>query len=322
MGFERTQRAQHLQLLVAHPIGFQRHRRFHRDQAQKLQHVVLQHVAQRARVIVVAAALLHADRLGDRDLHVVDHVGIPQPFEDRVGEAEREQVLHRLLAEVVVDAEGLRLAEHRADLVVDLARRGEVVTDRLLQHDARLLGDQAVRTDVATDRTVEIGRRGEIEDTHLLGVEHVRERMPVRLGIRRVQPDVADAAAEPVGGVRVEILARDVLTQRLAGALAVGFVVEVGACRGDDVRVRRHLAVAEPVVERRQQLAQRQVAGGAEHHAVEGRDGDDLRHGCISSGGAEGLQPRMNTDSDGSSSPCHPCSSVRFTPQGRRRRPC
>ena len=223
------------------------------------------------------------------------------------------------------------LAEHGADLVVDLARRGEVVTDRLLQHDARLLGDQAVRTDVATDRTVEIGRRGEIEDTHALGVEHVREHMPVRLGIRCVQPDVADAAAEPVGGVRVEILARDVFTQRLAGALAVGFVVEVRACRGDDVRIRRHLAVAEPVVQRRQQLAQRQVAGRAEHHAVEGRNGDDLRHGCIS---AVPCHCRRTATTDANTmlargwrllrrfAPRNDREWPSVTPPARRRRPC
>ena len=156
----------------------------------------------------------------------------------------------------------------------------EVVADRLLQHDARLFGDQAVRADVAADRAVEVGRGGEIEDAHAVGIEDVRQRMPVRLGVRRVEPDVAEAAAEPVGGVGVEVVARDVLAQRLAGALAVGVVVQVGARRGDDVRIRRHLAVAEAVVERRQQLAQRQVAGGAEHHAVEGRDGNDLRHGC------------------------------------------
>ena len=48
-------------------------------------------------------------------------------------------------------------------------------------------------------------------------------------------------------------------------------------------RVRGHLPVTEPVVERRQQLAQRQVAGRAEHHAVEGGDGNDLRHVSLSS---------------------------------------
>ena len=210
---------------------------------------------------------------------MVDHVDVPQTLEDRVGEAQRHQVLHGLLAEVVVDAEGLCLAEHGADLVVDLAGGPEVVADRLLEHHARLFGDQPVLADIAADRAIQVGRSGEIEDAHAIGVEDVRQHMPVRIGVRRVQPDVADAPTEPIGGVCIEIFAQYMFAQCLAGALAVCLVIQVGPRRGDDVRIRRHLAVAKSVVERRQQFSKCQVAGGAEHHAVESRDGDDLRHG-------------------------------------------
>ncbi len=79
--------------------------------------MVLHHVAQRAGVVVIVAAALQPDRLGDGDLHVIDDIAVPQPLEDRVGEAQRQQVLHRLLAEVVVDAEGLRLGEDLPHLV-------------------------------------------------------------------------------------------------------------------------------------------------------------------------------------------------------------
>ena len=75
---------------------------------------------------------------------MVDAVGVPERLEERVGEAGHQQVLHALLAEVVVDPEDLLLLEHRADGVVDLTGGGEVVADRLLQHQARGLGDQAV----------------------------------------------------------------------------------------------------------------------------------------------------------------------------------
>ena len=119
MRFHRLQRAQHLQFLVAHAVGIERDRRVHRDQAQQLQHVVLQHVTQRAGFVIVAAAAFQSDRFGDRDLHVVDHVGGPQTLEDRVGEPQRHQVLHRLLAQVVVDAEGVRLGKDLSDLIDD-----------------------------------------------------------------------------------------------------------------------------------------------------------------------------------------------------------
>jgi hypothetical protein len=50
---------------------------------------------------------------------VVDPAGVPQRFQQRVGEPRDEQVLHALLAEVVVDAEDLPLLEHRTHGVVD-----------------------------------------------------------------------------------------------------------------------------------------------------------------------------------------------------------
>ena len=81
--------------------------------------MVRHHVAQRAGRVVELAALLDADRLGDRDLHVVDVVAVPQRLEEAVGEAEDQDVLHRLLAEIVIDAEDLLLARHAQDLLVE-----------------------------------------------------------------------------------------------------------------------------------------------------------------------------------------------------------
>ena len=67
-------------------------------------------------------------------------VAVPDRLEERVGEAEVEQVLHRLLAEVVIDAEDRRLGEHLVQRLVERARRGEVAAERLLDRDARLRG--------------------------------------------------------------------------------------------------------------------------------------------------------------------------------------
>ena len=49
-------------------------------------------------------------------------------------EAEDQNVLHRFFAEVVVDAEDLVLVKDGVDLVVQLARRIEIVAERLLDH--------------------------------------------------------------------------------------------------------------------------------------------------------------------------------------------
>ena len=131
----RCDRAQDLDLLVAERVRLERRRRLHRDEADQLEEMVLEHVARGAGLLVERAAVLDADRLGHGDLHVVDVAPVPERLEDAVAEAEDQQVADRLLAEVVVDAVDLRLAEDLADLAVQPLRGVEVVAERLLDDD-------------------------------------------------------------------------------------------------------------------------------------------------------------------------------------------
>jgi hypothetical protein len=65
-----------------------------------------------AGVVVVAAAdFRRRPGLGHGDLHVVDVEAVPDRLVNRVGETEIDQVLHRLLAEIMVDAEDVALGE-------------------------------------------------------------------------------------------------------------------------------------------------------------------------------------------------------------------
>ena len=98
--------------------------------------MVLDDVACRADAVVVAGAAAHADVLGHGDLHVVDEVGVPDRLVQLVREAQRQDVLDRLLAEVVVDAEHRVGREHRRDDVVQLAGRLQVGAERLLDDHA------------------------------------------------------------------------------------------------------------------------------------------------------------------------------------------
>ena len=86
--------------------------------------MVLHHVAQGAgRVVVAAAAALHAEILGDRDLHQLHvrrfHIGSKMALWKR----RPEQVLDGLFPEVVVDSVDLILAQHFVQLPVQLAAR-------------------------------------------------------------------------------------------------------------------------------------------------------------------------------------------------------
>jgi hypothetical protein len=126
-----------LHLLVAHGVRLERHRRLHRHEAQELENVVLDDVAEDAGLFVEAPAPFDADRLRHRDLHVVDVAAVPERLEDAVAEAEDEDVLRRLLAEVVIDAERLPLAEDLRDLLVQRLGRLEVPAERLLDDEPR-----------------------------------------------------------------------------------------------------------------------------------------------------------------------------------------
>ena len=110
-------------------------RLLHRGQRHQLQEVVLDDVARGADAVVVAGPAADADVLGHGDLHVVDVVGVPDRLEHLVGEAQRQQVLHRLLAQVVVDAEDRVGGEDVLDDGVELAGRLQVVPERLLDDD-------------------------------------------------------------------------------------------------------------------------------------------------------------------------------------------
>ncbi len=97
------------------------------------------HVAVRAGLFVEGRALDETERLRHVDLHVIDEVAVPDGLEQAVREAEREDVLRRLLAEEVVDAEDLVFAENLVQPRVQLHRARKVGAERLLHDDARAL---------------------------------------------------------------------------------------------------------------------------------------------------------------------------------------
>ena len=90
-------------------------------------------------------------------------VAVPQRLEDAVGEAEDEDVLDRLLAEVVIDPVDLVLAEDLRDQLGSGPGRAQVVPERLLDDDARpaalLLGRGRALPRLHDDRRVEARRR-------------------------------------------------------------------------------------------------------------------------------------------------------------------
>ncbi len=257
----------------------QARRRFHRDQADELQQVVLDHVAQRADLVEVLHAPADAEVFRNRDLHVIDRAAPPQRFEQRIGEAQREQVLHRLLAEVMVDAVDLVLGETVAHFIIDRAGRLVVVPERLLEHDAAVGGDQAVLLQSLRDGAEQARRRREVGDADAVFAarKQVDERAPVVVVVR-IALHVVDAVAQLRPLRVIEIAAAEIVLQRLLDETEVLVAAQVTTAGRDDAAVARDLAVAFAVVQRRQQLAHGQVTGTAEYDEVEDIDRYEICH--------------------------------------------
>ena len=70
------------------------------------------HVAQCTGAVVEFAPALDSNCLRRRDLDVIDMLTVPQRLEHAVGEAQRHDVLDRLLAEEMIDPVDLMLLQH------------------------------------------------------------------------------------------------------------------------------------------------------------------------------------------------------------------
>ena len=175
-----------LEFFAADAFGFEAGRRFEGDKREQLHHVVLHHVAQGAGLLVEGAAAFDTEGFSHGDLYVVNVVALPDRLEDAVGEAEDEQILNGLFAEIVIDAKDLALAKDSVDLVVEFAGGVEVVAERFFDDDgdAALLGPRhAVRAKILNDAGEKLGRSCEVEKT--VGTDGFLFGNAVELGVER-----------------------------------------------------------------------------------------------------------------------------------------
>src|SRR5207248_11056023 len=88
---------------VANAVGAEIGGRFHCNEAKKLQQMVLHHVAQGAGGFVVPGASFYPECFCGGDLDVIDVTRVPDGLENRIREAENENVLCSLLPEQMTD---------------------------------------------------------------------------------------------------------------------------------------------------------------------------------------------------------------------------
>ena len=158
------------QTLGADRIALQIMGRLHGNETHELEQMVLHHVAQGPCPVVIPCPLACPQRLGHRDLDMVNAGRVPDRLQQHVGKAQDQQVLDRLLAEIVVDTEDRALVEHRAHGLVNGAGRVEIMPDGLFQHDARARRHQPVPVNRRAYRSVNRRRQRQIEHAYAGGI--------------------------------------------------------------------------------------------------------------------------------------------------------
>src|SRR6185437_1923170 len=241
-------------------IAREAHRGLHREEGDDLEQVILDHVADRTGLLVEAAAPGDADLLGHGDLHARDVIAVPDRLEERVPEAEVEDVLYRLLAELVVDAKDRRLVEYLVQRVVERERRGEIAPEGLLDHDAGALR-RARLAELRHDDREHARRDCEI----VQGPCSIPETLAQRAERRALAVIPVDVAQE-----RGELAGCGLIRLRYELREAVAYPRNELLARPAGARDTNHRdiepAVLDEVVERRIDLAVAEITGGAEEH--------------------------------------------------------
>ncbi len=259
-GVHGAGRVQGPPLLQPLRLGVGGARRFHHEEGEDLEHVVLDHVAQTAHRVVEGAAVRDVEVLGEGDLHVV-HVGaVPDRREQCVGEPGDHQALHRTVAEEVVHAQQMGVVEVGGELVLELPRGVQVVAERLLHHQpgvpVEALGGQRPG-DLGEQR-----RRDRQVVRHEAAPGHRLAQPREGAGVGEVPGDDGQVRREPGEDLLVDV--RALGGDRRPRVPPQGVVVPVGGRHPDDGH--GELAGLGEPVQRGQQHLLGEVAGDAEEH--------------------------------------------------------
>ena len=270
VGWNGTQRLQHFHFLVAQRAGIKRIRRLHRREGQQLQQVILQHVAAHAGGVVIARARFHAHRLGHRDLHVIDVVAIPDRLEDGVGKAEDDQVLHGFFAQIVIDAIDLFFGKDVMHLLIQRHGRLQIAPEGFLDDEARPAVFAVIQSrfaEMTHDGGIRFRRRGEIEQAIIGGgrAQSIEQLAQTRIavGLIKFRSVIVQVRGKLIPRRRIERDAAELL-HAVPHFGAKRFVGPVAPRKADDVALLWQQALLRQRVERRQDLAMRQIAGRAE----------------------------------------------------------
>lgn len=97
--------------------------------------MVLQHVTERTGFVVVVGTSGNARLFRHGNLHVIDVIAVPERLDERVGEAEHQEILDRFLAQIMINPVNLFLVEGVVQQPVQLPGAVDVFAEGLFHHD-------------------------------------------------------------------------------------------------------------------------------------------------------------------------------------------
>src|SRR6185369_15247958 len=157
--------------------------------------MVLHHVANSSGLVIKRGAALDAEVFGHGDLHAFHIMAVPEGLEQRIGEAEEQHVVHRFLAEVMIDPKYSLFVESLEQDPVELLCGQEVGAEGLF-HDDTSAGARAARLTELLHDSSEHGRRdGQIKSRPLRAVEFLAE-LCISRRIRIIPANVMQQAHE------------------------------------------------------------------------------------------------------------------------------
>src|SRR5277367_610488 len=128
--------------------------------------MVRDHIAQCAGLFVEGSTVFDTHGFGRGDLYIVDVVSVPHRFEERVAEAEDEDVLDCFFAEIVIDPIDRLLFEYTLHHSIEYVRRIQVPTKGFFEDNSRpsmIAAVQPSRSQTFNDGPSYRGRRRHVE---------------------------------------------------------------------------------------------------------------------------------------------------------------
>ena len=289
-------RTKDLHPLVPERIRILGNGRLHGKQRDDLEQVVLDHVADRADVVVEPPPALDTEGLSHGDLDPANVVPIPHGFEHGVGETEDHEVLDRFLAEEVVDPVHAFLAEVSMHDVVQGIGGGGIAPEWLLEHDPPRNVEACVR-EPFDDLVEQRGRNREIRHRtpRTIGsLGDVEEGLPVAVVTRHVAQVACKTFEDRVIDVDAGLL------ERTARLVPEGLIVPRPRRDTDDRYVTD--AFRREIVQGREEPASSEITGNPEQDERVGGG----RHSTKVAGGEPVPMRRLGPDRGVPSTPTAP----------------